>query len=179
MPPNNKAPFKEVLRRYQRLKGRLPRIIGQEAVNFFKDNFTRQGWIDGGRVNKWKKRKPQRFGRGSSTRKRRALLIGTGRLRKSIRIVNWGQNFVNIGTDVKYAKIQNEGGIITQKVTPRQRAFFWRMFYTTGNEMYKSMALSKTIKIRIPKRKFMGSSTDLRRQIKRTIRLSILRAFKK
>jgi phage gpG-like protein len=176
-----KPPFKEILRRYTEFKRRIWRIIGQQAVNFFKDNFTRQGFLDGGHVNAWRKRDKRSEFMSRKTRKtaKRGLLISTGRLRKSIRIVNWGQNFATVGTDIKYARIHNEGGIITQKVTAKQRAFFWRMFYITKDEIWQSMALSETIRIRIPKRKFMGSSTDLAKEISRTIRLGIIKIFKK
>lgn len=176
-----KPPFQEVLRRYAAFKQRIWRVVGQQAVNFFKDNFTRQGFLDGGHINRWKQRDKQseRFSRKTRSSKSRALLISTGRLRKSIRVVNWGDNFATVGTDVKYARIQNEGGVIKQKVTPKQRKYFWRMYYLTKNEMYRNVAMAKEIKIRIPRRKFMGNSTDLKREIQRTIRLGILKLFKK
>lgn len=185
MPFTTKPPFKEILRRYQAFKDRIWRVIGQQAVNFFKDNFTRQGFLDGGKVNRWRARSEQLFGK-QKKRKRRNILIGTGTLRKSIRIVNWGKNFVTVGAtpknkegDKNYARIHNEGGTIIQTPTEKQRAFFWRMFYMTKDEAWRGMAMSKTIRIRIPRRKFIGNSTDLNREIERVIRLGILKIFKK
>lgn len=174
-----KPPFKEIQRRYKEFKARLYRNIGQIAANFFKDNFTRQGFLDGGRINAWRKRR-EHTGRGAQgSQKTRSILIGTGRLRKSIRVVGFGEQSVTVGTDIKYARIHNEGGIITQTPTAKQRAFFWRMFYLTKNDMWRNAAMAETIKIRIPKRKFIGSSTDLAKEIERFIRLSIIRIFKK
>lgn len=180
MPATTKPPFKEILRRYARLKRRIWRDIGQQAVGFFKDNFSRQGFLDGGHVNKWRKRSrlttqaSKAKGRG-----RRAILVSTGRLRRSIRVVRWGPNFVTVGTSSKYARIHNQGGIITQKVTKRQRAFFWAMFYRTGNDAFKAAALSKTIRVRIPRRKFIGASSDLSKEIERLVKFQILKIFRK
>ena len=181
MPFTTKPPFKEILRRYQAFKDRIWRVIGQQAVNFFKDNFTRQGFLDGGKVNRWRARskRTEALSRKTRSRARRGILVSTGTLRKSIRIVNWGENFVTVGTDKKYARIHNEGGLITQRVTAKQRTFFWRMFYMTKDEAWRGMAMSKTIRIRIPRRKFIGNSTDLNREIERVIRLGILKIFKK
>lgn len=169
---NNK--IKEIQRKYKNLKRRLPRVIGQVAVNFSKDNFRRQGFLDGGRINKWKKRKYDNGG------KNRAILVGQStRLKRSIQIVRASSSEVVIGTrGVNYGKIHNEGGKINQQVTNKQRAFFWAKYKASGNELYKRMALSTKLEIRIPRRKFMGDSTDLQQQMTRKIRLELLKIFK-
>lgn len=165
--------IKEIQRKYKNLKRRLPRLVGQVAVNFSKDNFRRQGFLDGGRVNKWKKRKYNNSNQG------KAILTQSSRLKKSIAIVRASPSEIVIGTrGVDYGKIHNEGGKINQKVTNKQRAFFWAKYKATGNEMYKRMAMAAKLEIRIPRRKFMGNSSDLQQQMARKIKLELLKIFK-
>jgi len=64
---------------------------------------------------------------------------------------------------VKYAQAHNEGAKITQKVTARQRRYFWAMYYKHSKrrggskqaDAWKAMALAQTITIKMPKRQFM------------------------
>jgi phage gpG-like protein len=165
----NDKKLKEVIAKYQDLKRRLPRIIGQVAVNFSKNNFRVQGFLDGGRVQDWKKR------RGAPDKKKRALLVQSGRLKRSIGVISSSPTQVTIGTrGIVYGQIHNEGGVMT--ITPKQRAFFWAKFKETGNEFWERLAQGS--KIHIPKRKFMGDSSDLQQQMVRKVRLELLKVFK-
>jgi phage gpG-like protein len=163
----------EIKKKYRNLKTKMPRIIGQVAVNFTKDNFRRQGFLNGGHVNKWKKRK------GFDAGKKRSLLTNTGRLKRSVGVIRASPSEIVIGTrGVNYGKIHNEGGTIRQTVTNKQRSFFWAKFKATGNQLYKRMALSQKLEIRISKRKFMGNSSDLQAEMERKIKLELLKIFK-
>lgn len=165
--------MKEIQKKYKNLKRRLPRMVGQVAVNFSKDNFRRQGFLDGGRVNKWKKRKYDNGNQG------KALLTQSSRLKKSVAIIRASPSEIVIGTrGVPYGNIHNEGGKVRQTVTNKQRAFFWAKYKASGNEMYKRMAMSSKLEIRIPRRKFMGDSTDLQQQMARKIKLELIKIFK-
>lgn len=164
--------LKQIERDYKKLKKKLPRVVGQVAVNFSKDNFRRQGFLNGGAVQKWKNRKY-----GSSSR---AILTGKrgGNLRRSIGVISANANSITIGTrGVKYGQIHNEGGTIRQTVTAKQRRFFWAKYKATGNEMYKRMAMSSKLEIRIPQRQFMGNSTDLDKDISDTIEEQLKKIF--
>ncbi len=92
-------------------------MVGVTAVVFFKENFTRKGFVDGTLV-KWKARKVylKKSGRG--------ILMKTGALRRSIRIIQASANKVTVGTMLVYAQIHNEGGTIIQKPTFKQRIYF-------------------------------------------------------
>lgn len=148
----------------------LPMLAGNMALNFFQDSWTRQGYIDQ-RYIPWKKR------RSSETGKSRAILIGkgSGALRRSLRLTS-GPGYFEVGTQLPYAKIHNEGGTMT--VTPRQRAFFWYKHSEakakrrkTEAEQWKHLALAKTITI--PKRQFMGDSQFLRQRIVKNVERAI------
>ncbi len=154
----------------------LPTWAGNAALNFFLDSWQRQGWFDSG-LSKWEPRKKADTKRGN-----RALLIGSGRLRRSLRL-RTGAGWYEVYTDNPYAKIHNEGGTIKQTVTPRQRRYFWAMYFQAKKEEdaakakvkikakaeeaenWKAMALSKTLTIKIPSRRFMGDSELLTRRI--------------
>jgi phage gpG-like protein len=76
----------------------LPREAGNVALFFFNEQFKKQSTPED---QKWKQRKD-----GDTTRN---LLVKSGRLRKSIRILRKTTNSVTIGTNVPYAKYHNEG----------------------------------------------------------------------
>ncbi len=91
------------LTRIQRLLGRLPRDVGNEALLFFLNQFKKEETPEG---KSWPQRKADGEGVRSS---RRALLVKSGRLRKSIRLTKVISNSVTIGTNVSFAKYHNEG----------------------------------------------------------------------
>lgn len=165
MPIKNANDILKMPAEYKAFKKGLPRFVGTLAVNFFKENFTRQGFADEPFV-KWKGRKQYIKEGAKGTR---AILIKTGALRRSIRIVQTAANKVSVGTMLPYAQIHNEGGTIKQTVTAKQRKFFWAMYKQTQNEMFMRSAKAKQITIIIPQRKFIGNSTGLNKRIARQI----------
>lgn len=96
--------------------------VGVVAVNFFKDRFRMEAWIDK-TVQKWPGRKSDS---GISKKKRRAILVQSGALKRSIRITAVGDGYVRVGSDRKYAQIHNEGGTIraTAKVSEHKRRLY-------------------------------------------------------
>lgn len=156
--------FKETQFKLMDIFDNLPTWAGNAALNFFKDSWRRQGFVDTG-FKAWPKRKHDA---ASSARN---VLMKSGRLRRSLRL-RVGQGWFEIYTDVPYAKAHNEGETIKQIVTARQRRFFWAMHSKAkklgkGEEagFWKSLALSQTLTIKMPKRQFMGPSRFLERRI--------------
>ena len=144
-------------------------MVGVTAVVFFKENFTRKGFVDGTLV-KWKARKVylKKSGRG--------ILMKTGALRRSIRIIQASANKVTVGTMLVYAQIHNEGGTIIQKPTFKQRIYFSYLSdeaFAAGNKslgnMYAAMSTAKKLTIVIPQRQFIGNSEGLNKRIARQI----------
>ena len=151
-----------------------PREVGSMAVKHFKDNFVNQSF-DG---KPWDKRKKDR-----AKDKGRAILVKSGTLKRSIRIISADTKEIVIGTDVVYAQIHNEGGTIVQP--PRTESFLRNRneentFYKSG----KNKGLAKGIKgrfrkgktagdgfsfkertIKIPQRQFMGESVELTKKV--------------
>jgi phage gpG-like protein len=152
---------------YKQLRAKLPRlkqqilndVIAVEATRHWAKNFQQRGFIDNG-LSSWQPRKYNEPGKPN-----RALLVKTGRLRRAALNPTVSNNSVDFTFPEGYMRIHNEGGTITQTVTAAQRRFFWAMFRKSGDTMWKSAALSKTLTIRIPQRKFIGYSALLKRRI--------------
>lgn len=157
MPIKHQKNISQVRNEFERFKKQLPIAIGGIAVRFFKDNFRRQGFLDKS-LEPWKKRKD-----GTTD----GILSKSGNLRRSIRATKVTEDNVTVGTYKKYAQIHNEGGVITQVPTPKQRKFFWAKYYASEktNEAWKGAALAKQIRISIPQRKFIGNSQALDNEI--------------
>lgn len=154
---NNGKPIKDMQSEWRAFMSRAPHIVGQEAVNFFKESFEKQGFTDTG-FTPWEPRKtetPQTSGK--------KILSGVPLLSGSIHEVSANATTVTIGTDVPYAQIHNEGGDINVPVTEKSKKYFWAMYARTKNPKYKAMAMTKktAFNVSMPKRQFMGHSETL------------------
>ncbi len=169
----------------------LPNEIAAVAVNFSKDRFVNQSWLDKTKEN-WKLRKRLRKGKGSQT-----LLVKTGRLKRSIRRIKADESQVIIGSDVPYAKIHNNGGIINKTVAVKAhtRNKMGKVKHGTGVfsiRTRKERTRTKTKKvgdikvkahtrkmnITIPQRQFIGESYTLTKRITNLITARFMRALK-
>jgi len=117
MASNDLEQFGRDLRGYLK---KLPREMGRAVVQESADNFRRQGYEnDAGNVVPWAPRKvTQEHGRtrrdGGRDRRyknprQRAILIKSGRLRRSVRIVATTDTSVTVGSSEAYAQAQQEG----------------------------------------------------------------------
>jgi phage gpG-like protein len=162
------AKFKK---RFEAFKKNVPRKAGVNAVNFFKDRFRAQNWLDK-QADNWKARK-QTTGRKSD---RRAILTKTGRLRRSIRLTSAVFNKITVASlGVPYAQVHNEGfsGEVSQNVAAHTRKEHQRKGYTTrsGRKVkaatvpeHQVKPFMRKVKMDIPKRQFMGRSQTLNRE---------------
>ncbi|MDN3621333.1 phage virion morphogenesis protein [Polaribacter undariae] len=160
---DNSKKFDKFIADYAVLKRKLPRMYGIEAVNLFKENFDKEGFIVGnGSVIKWKKT------RRNTGRK---VLKKSGRLQRGIHIKRIGNGRVVVGVDsnIKYAALHNFGGTIP--ITPKMRRYFWAMFKQTGDAYFKGMALTKKKEFVIPERKYIGKTSAMEPRLdRRTIK---------
>lgn len=153
----------------------LPSKVGTLAVNFTKQRFREQSWIDTA-TEPWRRRRP-----GAKRNRGRALLVNTGRLRRGNRIIKVGPLSVTIGNDVPYAAAHNYGfnGVVsipahtrkkTKKGTPRKK--------TVVSVIGEIPVKAHTRKMNMPRRRFMGRSMYLNNQIGRLITAEINKIFK-
>jgi len=157
--------FKTVAANYRRVSARLPRALGGVAVNFFKDSFKRQGWLDK-RTEKWPARK-----KSAKRNTGRAILIDRGRLRNSIILAKVSGNMAVVNAQAPYAAAHNEGFKGRVKVKAHERGVYskYKAVSTnleTGKTRSRTMTYqSGSRKVRahsrqmnLPRRQFMGDS---------------------
>ena len=166
-----------------------PRLIGGLSVRFFKDRFVRQGWQDEG-FEKWPKRK--REDRRTKKAGNRAVLVKTGRLKRSIKVLSRSATRLVVGTTVPYAYAHNEGFNGTVNVKSHNRGVEFETKKTsyktrTGKERTrKERIVTKTTKVKahqrkvnLPKRRFIGNSKLLNRRIEKNIEYELKNELKK
>lgn len=167
----------------------IPRRAGTLAVNFSKERFRAQNWVDN-ITEPWKPRSAKTW-RKKAERPGRAILVKRGRLRRSIRVISISATRIVIGTDVPYAQAHNDGfrGAVKQMVKKHTRRRYGRISSTNLDTRKTSSRRGvvgeitvkeheRTINQNIPRRRFLGSSAVLKSQLERMITVEIIRAFK-
>lgn len=182
---NSRLPFKKLEQAMKEVAHRLPQQIGTEVVNFSRANFRKQGW-QGDAFQPWAARR-------GNTRKGRAILVQSGRLRRSVRITRVTKDYVIVGSDVPYARAHNEGFAGTVAVRGHTRARY--SSYRAGTGKYTSKGKERTRKVsyvsgrhqvkphmrrmKIKRRQFLGDSQHLRRNVRNLVAIEVLRAAKR
>jgi hypothetical protein len=168
----NKTP--DFLKMAVDLKRNASRYAATEAVNFFKNSFTKGGFTDIAFVPWSKPTNPLAGYR---------ILYKSGDLQRSVRKQSESVDRVVIQSDLSYSEIHNNGGYIA--VTQQMKKFFWAKYYElTGKvkttksgkdsasksniklsekaKFCKAMALMEVgSKIKIEKRQYMGESRTM------------------
>ena len=88
-------------------------VMGTDAKNHFVKSFRNQGFEDAS-IEKWQPRKGEIMSSGiAKVRKKdkssRAILVKTGDLRRSIKVLNKSYRSITLGSDLPYAQIHNDG----------------------------------------------------------------------
>lgn len=147
---------------------RLPMLAGNEAVNFVLDNFKKQGF-QGAVFEPWKKRKnPNKWGM-APPRNGRSTLVDTGRLRRSWRVTRVTGDTAYIGSDVPYAKANNEGS---------QLGLIQTVKGFTRNNGQEVKEHTRKINQKLPRRRMIGQSPYLNSRVARVINVELLKAMR-
>lgn len=169
----------------QKLKkavSKLPTVLVNEAVNWTKDNFDRQGF-PGSSFQKWKERKAN-----AARNKGRAILVDTARLKRSIRKIEVAPLQATFGTNVPYARAHNYGFKGTVNVRQHRRAKIGNIKVSTGRSD-KPFKTKKSItgfgsvrahqrRMNLPQRRFIGYSPVLASILRRKAIIVIGRELK-
>lgn len=145
----------------------MPARVGTCAVNFSKQRFVQQNWHDT-TPEPWKPRSRTR--RGGERRQSGAILVDSGRLKRSIRVVSADSNRVIIGTDVPYAEIHNEGlygEVSVRKHSRRSRK--GRLHIVKAHKR----------RVHMPQRRFLGESQALATQLEELMIKELKNAIEK
>lgn len=175
--------FTALRKSYYKIYEGAAKYIGGVAVRHMQRNFRNQGWTPGTVILPWRPRRGK-----EKNRRRRNILIKTGALRRSIRILSSGLGMVKIGTNLPYSKIHNEGGTIntTQSVKAHTRRQHTRMQGGEGKKRRRQVvseakvkAHTRKVNTKIPRRRFVGPSSEVMRQGNVWILKEIDKAVKK
>ena len=143
---------------------RLHVVLGNAAVNWTIDSFEKQAWR-GLTLEEWAARSPK-----AARNVGRALLIKSGRLRRSFRILKLNENSVAFGSDLPYAEAHNTGvhgpvsvGSFSRNKLGKAKASELNKFTKTGKHRSKSIsyiANTSTVKsftrnMNLPRRQMM------------------------
>ena len=170
--------YVRLLERLNRTYKNFPNKAATLAVNFTKERFNAQNWVDN-RTEPWK---PRKFNKGSKRRRARKILVDKARLLRSVRKVSVTKDSAIIGTDVPYAKIHNDGGKYRGNVTVKEhtRKRGRRSSRTGRYQTGKIKVSSHTRKMRwnMPRRQFIGPSAVLDKRIERMMTADINKVLK-
>jgi phage gpG-like protein len=110
----NRFEFENIVKKLDKAKVDLPKLVASDIRNYFVNSFRRQGF-DGQKWQEVKRREKE----NQTAKDKKPILIQTGRLRRSvnesIRKTTWDE--IVLGIDTPYAKYHNEG---TDKIPKRQ-----------------------------------------------------------
>jgi phage gpG-like protein len=101
--------FDQKIKEIQKLKRTLPAQVGNIAKNHFLKSFRDEGFTDVG-LDPWKARKTRDKSDRRNPNKKRALLVKTGQLKRSIRVGRATWNRIEVGSyGTAYASRHNKG----------------------------------------------------------------------
>lgn len=165
------------------MRDEIPRKAAIIAKNHFRQNFRDGGFTDDG-LHAWKKTRRQEAGSPY-----KPLTSERNHLMNSVDAVS-APGQVTVVNPVPYARIHNEGGTIhtNPTVTPKMRKMAWAKAYSIagvskGDKLpkdlpeearkWRALALTRkeklNIKIKMPRRQFIGDSKELRIKINQIV----------
>lgn len=156
-------PFSDLAKRFRAYHRTLPRVVSVMAQEHFRRNFRKQGAYtgNGGALEKWAPRKD-----GSD--RGRAILVKTGRLRRSLRTMPKGST-ARVVNDAPYAAIHNRGGVL------KGEARTWSTNLRTGLMRLRSASGTPA---RMPARPFMVMTKPLEEEIRKEVSQGLEEVFK-
>jgi phage gpG-like protein len=161
-----------------------PIKAGEIVVRFANQRFAEESWVDG-RTETWPRRKSN-----AKRNQGRRLLVDTGRLRRSIRILHTMSMSVAVGTDVPYAGVHNDGFRGTVQVKAHTRRKFTKSQETfttrTGRERKRTVlsvggsgeVRAHSRRMNMPRRRYLGESKEQSAQIQRMLLVEINKALR-
>lgn len=163
--------FQEFQNKVLNIQANVVEDIGNAVVNNALENFEKQAYSN----NPWPKRK----GKQDSSR---ALLVKSGTLRRSIRVISSSPTSVIVGSDVPYARVHNDGGTINQKarsetfVRNRYARGKKKGFFKKGTTPGQGFSF-KASSYNMPQRRFLGVNVQLYKEIRTIIKTEFEKEF--
>jgi phage gpG-like protein len=167
--------YDQLVKRLLTVAKGIPSRAATVAVNFTKERFRDQNWLDVS-PEPWTPRKP---GRRRTRTDKRKILVKRAILMRSIRKIMANSDRAEIGTNVPYAKTHNFGEQIdavqnvgeyrvkehSRKAHTRQRAGRTERIKRQTVKAHQVKAHRRVMKFKMPQRQFLGNSRTLNRRI--------------
>jgi len=93
--------------------------------------------------------------------------MSRGNLANSLKAIRTGKNSMTITSSLPYGSLQNYGGNI--KITDKMRSFFWSQYYSTRDDKWKALALTKKTFINVPARPFIVDEATVTSKLREII----------
>lgn len=166
--------FAALFKKTERAMAKFPVLAANTAENFFKDSFNQQGF-SGQTQEPWPKRKTDKNRRDSG----RAILVKSGKLKRSIHRMRADWNAVIVGTELPYAEIHNNGFKGTEQVRQHFRMGTKKAvtrYNKNGTARKGALTRIRTLEhevkahsrnMKMPRRRFIGNSPYLDQRIDR------------
>lgn len=147
----------------------LAHQAGKDYMEHFQKSFDNEGFTDD-KLVAWDGRS-----RKDKNKKKRNLLVKTGRLRRSLKKKVRGTR-VLIYSATPYAEIHNEGGTI--KKTVKVRSHKRKSKRGRKKKVSQVKAHTRNMNTKIPKRQFMGESRQVNKGLEKQMEKEFKRIFK-
>ena len=145
-------------------------VLANDTVNYALENFDKESFENVA----WKPRKDK-----NNTR---SLLVKSGRLKRSVRVVRTTVNSFAVGSDMPYAAVHNNGGEINRaartetfvrnrSISGKRKGKFAKGTTTGQGFTFKASSYN------MPQRRFLGASATLRDRLTTLAKAEILKAI--
>jgi phage gpG-like protein len=181
----------------EKMKSSKPKLLTTlevQATDHFVGSWKKKGWVDRG-LEQWrevKRRQPgtKAYKAAKKAARTRAILVQSGRLRRSFYTRIKRMDIVQIANSAPYAQVHNEGARGTAYVKPHSRyvksgEYAGTGIFSTKTRREKKVQLEAKQNVRgysrrvnIPQRQFMGHSHQLEQQQIRAIQRWINEAIR-
>lgn len=176
--------FDKVLEKMKSTKSKLLTTLEVQATDHFTGSWKKKGWVDIG-LEQWKevqRRQPgtKAYKAAKKAARTRAILVQSGRLRRSFYTRIKRMDIIQIANSAPYAQVHNEGGVINKAgfrglmyyrevaTNLQTRRTIKRFASLKGKKATKAThAMEINVKahsINLPQRQFMGHSRQLEKQ---------------
>lgn len=172
--------FDKVLEKMKSTKSKLLTTLEVQATDHFTGSWKKKGWVDIG-LEQWKevqRRQPgtKAYKAAKKAARTRAILVQSGRLRRSFYTRIKRMDIIQIANSAPYAQVHNEGARGSAFVKPHQRfvksgEYAGSGIYSIKSRREKRVQLEAKQNVRgysrrvnIPQRQFMGHSRQLEKQ---------------
>ena len=159
-------------------------MVAESQRSFKSQEFGEKKWDARAKVNVFGIIADFHAGKTAPPKRRfqdRPALRDTGRLAGSIAFEVKG-DVVEVGTNVDYAKVLNEGGEVESKpITSKVRRLLWRWLKKQDTDLKKRLGWvlnakfrDKTIKTEVPARQFVGVTATTIKTVKQIVGVTIM-----